>query len=377
VGSEVSKGNVDVKPLLEVKHLKTQFFIGNEVYHAVDDVSFIIRSQRTLALVGESGSGKSVTANSILQIVPDPPGRIVGGQIIFEGDNLLEKSEEEMRKIRGRKISMIFQEPMTSLNPIFRIGYQIIEAIVLHQSFTDAAGKTLPKREAKKKAAAQAIEILEAVGIPNPAQRMKDFPHQLSGGMRQRVMIAMALVCHPRLLIADEPTSALDVTVQAQILRLLRTMQDEFDTAVLLITHDFGIVAENADDVAVMYAGQIVEIAPVDDIFARPLHPYTQGLLQSIPRIDKDEQTLHVIRGTVPNSAYYPVGCRFAQRCPRVQPHCLEHLPELEKVGAEHEVRCFIAQAEARASSGAPQPHASQPHDNRASSPPKAVSVYE
>ena len=286
MGSEVSKGNVDVKPLLEIKHLKTQFFIGNEVYHAVDDVSFIIRSQRTLALVGESGSGKSVTANSILQIVPDPPGRIVGGQIIFEGDNLLEKSEEEMRKIRGRKISMIFQEPMTSLNPIFRIGEQIIEAILLHQTFTDDMGKKLTTSAAKRQATTQTIEMLSAVGIPNPAQRMKDYPHQLSGGMRQRVMIAMALVCHPRLLIADEPTSALDVTVQAQILKLLREMQDEFNTAVLLITHDFGIVAENADDVAVMYAGQIVERGPAERVTQEPSHEYTRLLIASAPDPD-------------------------------------------------------------------------------------------
>jgi oligopeptide/dipeptide ABC transporter ATP-binding protein len=339
---------VDSVPLLEVKHLKTQFFIGKDVYHAVDDVSFFLKPQETLALVGESGSGKSVTANSILQIVPDPPGKIVGGEIIFEGENLLDKTEEQMRRIRGRKISMIFQEPMTSLNPIFRVGEQITEAILLHQTFTDDAGRTLPKREAKKRAAAQAIEILGAVGIPNPAQRMKDFPHQLSGGMRQRVMIAMALVCHPRLLIADEPTSALDVTVQAQILRLLRAMQEEFDTAVLLITHDFGIVAENADDVAVMYAGQIVEIASVDDIFARPLHPYTQGLLKSIPRIDRDEQNLYVIKGTVPNSAHYPVGCRFAERCPLVEPRCLASMPELESISHDHLVRCFVAQEAAR-----------------------------
>ena len=336
-------GRVDGKPLLEVKNLKTQFFIGDDVYHAVDDVSFFLKEQETLALVGESGSGKSVTANSILQIVPDPPGKIVAGQIIFEGENLLDKTEEQMRKIRGRKISMIFQEPMTSLNPIFRIGEQIIEAILLHQTFTDASGKKLSTSAAKKQAAAQTIEMLAAVGIPNPAQRMKDYPHQLSGGMRQRVMIAMALVCHPRLLIADEPTSALDVTVQAQILKLLREMQDEFNTAVLLITHDFGIVAENADDVAVMYAGQIVEIASVDDIFAHPLHPYTRGLLQSIPRIDKRAQNLYVIKGTVPNSAHYPPGCRFAERCPLAQVPCHERMPELEGVGTAHAVRCFFA----------------------------------
>ncbi|MCL2818654.1 MAG: ABC transporter ATP-binding protein, partial [Actinomycetia bacterium] len=285
---------MDDSVLLSVEGLKTYFFIDKDVYRAVDDVSFFIRPKRTLALVGESGSGKSVTASSILQIVPDPPGRIVDGTIMFEGENLLDKSENQMRSIRGEKISMIFQEPMTSLNPVFKIGAQIEEAVLLHQNFVDASGKKLAKREAKKLARQQAIDMLEAVGIPHAAQRINDYPHQLSGGMRQRVMIAMALVCHPKLIIADEPTSALDVTVQAQILELLRKLQDEFDTAVLLITHDFGVVAENAHDVAVMYGGQIVEIASVDNIFGAPLHPYTQGLLLSIPRIDKDEQKLYV-----------------------------------------------------------------------------------
>ena len=335
---------MDDQALLSVEGLKTYFFIDKDVYRAVDDVSFTIRPKRTLALVGESGSGKSVSASSILQIVPDPPGKIVAGTIRLEGENLLDKTENQMRKIRGKKISMIFQEPMTSLNPVFKIGKQIEEAILLHQDFVDASGKKLPKREVKKLARQQTIDMLAAVGIPNPAQRINDYPHQLSGGMRQRVMIAMALVCHPKLIIADEPTSALDVTVQAQILKLLRKLQDEFDTAVLLITHDLGVVAENAHDVAVMYGGQIVEIAPVDEIFARPLHPYTQGLMLSIPRIDKDEQKLYVIEGTVPNPAYFPPGCRFALRCPKAQPRCHAAIPELVYLTGDHAVRCFIAQ---------------------------------
>ena len=330
--------------LLEVKNLQTSFFIGKDVYKAVDGVTFSIDEQETLALVGESGSGKSVSASSILQIVPDPPGKIVGGEIYFEGENLLERTDEEMREIRGRAISMIFQEPMTSLNPVFRIGEQIEEAILLHQEFTDESGQPLSKKETKERARETAIEILAAVGIPDPARRVRDYPHQLSGGMRQRVMIAMALVCRPKLIIADEPTSALDVTVQAQILRLLRTMQEEFKTAILLITHDFGVVAENADSVGVMYAGQIVETASVDDIFATPLHPYSQGLLLSIPRLDKDEQELYVIKGTVPNASRYPVGCRFAPRCPKCQQICLDKMPELREVTAHHFARCHFAE---------------------------------
>ncbi len=336
---------MEKRPLLEVRDLETHFFIGKDTYKAVDGVTFTIHEQETLALVGESGSGKSVSASSILQIVPDPPGKIVGGEIIFEGENLLERNDEQMREIRGREISMIFQEPMTSLNPVFRIGDQIAEAILLHQHLTDEAGHPLNKHERKAKAHEQVVAMLEAVGIPDPEARSHDYPHQLSGGMRQRVMIAMALVCHPKLIIADEPTSALDVTVQAQILRLLKSMQKEFNTAVLLITHDFGVVAENADSVAVMYAGQIVESAPVNSMFAHPLHPYSQGLLLSIPRLDKDEEHLHVIKGTVPNAAHFPKGCRFAPRCPHAQQRCIDEMPLLRELHPEHFARCHFAEA--------------------------------
>jgi len=331
------------KSLLEVRDLETHFFISKDIYKAVDGVTFTIHEQETLALVGESGSGKSVTAASILQIVPDPPGKIVGGEILFEGENLLKRSDEQMREIRGHAISMIFQEPMTSLNPVFRIGDQISEAILLHQELTDASGKPLGRRARKRAASDQAVAMLKAVGIPDPEARARDYPHQLSGGMRQRVMIAMALVCHPKLIIADEPTTALDVTIQAQILRLLRQMQEEFRTAILLITHDFGVVAENADSVGVMYAGQIVETASVDAIFARPLHPYSQGLLLSIPRLDRQEQELYVIKGVVPNAARYPSGCRFAPRCPVCQQRCRKEMPLLRELEPGHFVRCHFA----------------------------------
>ena len=329
--------------LLEVRDLETHFFIDKDIYKAVDGVTFSIHEQETFALVGESGSGKSVSASSILQIVPDPPGKIVGGEIFFEGEDLLKRSDEQMREIRGRAISMIFQEPMTSLNPVFRIGDQIAEAILLHQDFSDDAGKPLGKSARKRKAHEQAVAMLEAVGIPDPEARSRDYPHQLSGGMRQRVMIAMALVCRPKLIIADEPTSALDVTIQAQILRLLRQMQEEYHTAVLLITHDFGVVAENADSVGVMYAGQIVETASVDAIFARPLHPYAQGLLLSIPRLDREEQELYVIKGIVPNAARYPKGCRFAPRCPVARARCRAEMPLLRELEPGHFVRCHFA----------------------------------
>jgi len=321
--------------LLEVRDLKAYFFVGKDVYKAVDGVTFTIHEHETFALVGESGSGKSVSAASILQIVPNPPGRIVGGEIMFAGEDLLKRNDDQMRAIRGRSISMIFQEPMTSLNPVFRIGDQIAEAVLLHQ---DGGNKTGGQR--KKQAMDQAVAMLDAVGIPDPARRARDYPHQLSGGMRQRAMIAMALVCRPKLLIADEPTSALDVTIQAQILDLLHQMQDEFHTAILLITHDFGVVAENAHSVGVMYGGQMVETAGVDTIFAEPLHPYSQGLLASIPRMDEDEERLHVITGTVPNAARFPAGCRFAPRCPLRFRRCAEQMPELAQVKSGHFVRC-------------------------------------
>ena len=329
--------------LLEVKNLQTQFNTGAGIVKAVDGVSFRVNENEIVGIVGESGCGKSVTASSILQIVPDPPGRIVSGEIWFKDENLLLKSEEEMCKIRGKQITMIFQEPMTSLNPVFRVGSQIEEAVLLHQDFKDEHGKTLPLQRRKEIASKRTIELLEKVGIPDAASRARDYPHQLSGGMRQRVMIAMALVCQPDLLIADEPTTALDVTVQAQILDLLLHLQKEFQTAIILITHDFGIVAEFADEVAVMYAGQIVEQGGVEKIFANPLHPYTRALLRSIPRLDLEEQDLYVIPGKVPNSSCYPPGCRFAPRCPSADAGCRKEIPELTTVEEGHTTRCFLA----------------------------------
>lgn len=332
--------------ILEVKNLETVFFVQDEVYRAVDGVSFSLVGGKTLAIVGESGCGKSVTASSILQIVPDPPGKIIGGEIIFCNENLLDKTEAEMDNIRGKHITMIFQEPMTSLNPVIRVGEQIEEAVLLHQDFNHEGAKPLSKQQKKELAREKTIEMLDKVGIPDAALRARNYPHQLSGGMRQRVMIAMALVCQPTLLIADEPTTALDVTVQAQILDLLRHLQAEFQTAIILITHDFGIVAEFADDVSVMYAGQIVEQAATAEIFSNPLHPYTSGLLRSIPRLDKEEQDLYIIPGTVPNSSCYPPGCRFSPRCPAAKEECKTVAPALVQIAEQHMVRCHLARGD-------------------------------
>ncbi len=303
-------------PLLQVDGLKTYFHTDEAVVRAVDGVSYTIERGETLAVVGESGSGKSVTALSILRLVPEPPGRIVAGRILFKGRDLLSVSAAEMRAIRGKEISMIFQEPMTSLNPVFTCGDQIAETLVLHER--------LDRRAARRRA----IEMLELVGIPAPAQRVDEYPHQLSGGMRQRVMIAMALACRPSVLIADEPTTALDVTIQAQILELLAELQRELGMAVILITHDLGVVAETADHVAVMYAGQVVEFGDVQTIFRRPCHPYTAGLQASLPRLGVRQASLRVIPGNVPNPARFPVGCRFHPRCPvMLDPDCLADPP--------------------------------------------------
>jgi peptide/nickel transport system ATP-binding protein/oligopeptide transport system ATP-binding protein len=324
---------IDVGELLKIENLKTYFFTEEGVAKAVDGVSLSLQERETLALVGESGCGKSVTALSILRLIPDPPGKIVAGSILFEGINLLELSEKEMRKIRGNKISMIFQEPLTSLNPVFRVGDQIAEVIKLHQQ--------LNKKEAWRKS----IEMLKLVGISSPEKRIKDYPHQLSGGMRQRAMIAMALSCHPQLLIADEPTTALDVTIQAQILDLINVLKDELGMALLLITHDLGVVAETAKTVAVMYAGKIVEYADVKELFRNPLHPYTQGLLHSLPRINgdgKEKPRLEAIPGTVPPLLSLPQGCKFSTRCPRVNDRGREAEPPLKKVRANHFVRCWL-----------------------------------
>ncbi len=320
------------EPLLELRDLQTHFFTDDGVVRAVDGVSYDIQPGETLAVVGESGSGKSVTALSILRLVADPPGRIVGGTIKFRGRDLLPLPIAEMRAIRGKEISMIFQEPMTSLNPVYTCGEQIIEVVMLHER--------LPRIEARKRA----IEMLALVGISSPEQRVDEYPHQMSGGMRQRVMIAMALACKPAILIADEPTTALDVTIQAQILELLKRLQKEMGMAVLLITHDLGVVAETADRVAVMYAGQVVEYCDVVSTFRRTRHPYTAGLLASLPKLGEEGTSLRVIPGNVPNPARFPSGCRFHPRCPLADARCRSELPLLRELTPGHLVRCHRAE---------------------------------
>lgn len=300
---------------------------------AVDGVTLSVRPGEMLGLVGESGCGKTVTALSILRLVPDPPGRIVGGTISFEGRDLVRLPEEEIRKIRGCAISMIFQEPMTSLNPVFTVGEQVAEGIRHHEKVS--------RREAWD----QAVEVLKRVKIPDPARRAREYPHQLSGGMRQRVMIAIALALSPKLLIADEPTTALDVTIQAQILELLLGLQEEMKMAVMLITHDLGVIAETADRVVVMYAGRVVEEASVKELFDNPLHPYTQGLMESLPRLEtgKARQRLRAIPGLVPNLLQLPTGCKFAPRCPKVVEQCWPTEPELREIRPGHSARCILA----------------------------------
>lgn len=315
--------------LLEVKDLKTYFFTDDGVAPAVDGVSFSLAPGRTLGIVGESGCGKSVTSLSILRLVEQPAGKIVGGQIFFKGEDLLLKSEQQMHEIRGNEISMIFQEPMTSLNPVFTIGDQIGEVLRLHQGLS------------KQDAAHKAVEMLRLVGIPLPEQRANEYPHQLSGGMRQRVMIAMAAACNPTLLIADEPTTALDVTIQAQILELMKELKERLGTSIMLITHDLGVVAELADEVMIMYAGKVVEHGKVGEVFTAPRHPYTIGLIGSIPDITQDVEELETIEGLVPNIYQMPKGCRFHPRCKSATAKCAESLPALIDLG-EHQVRCFL-----------------------------------
>jgi len=322
-----------MKELLRVKDLKTYFFTRQGVVKAVDEISFRINRGETFGLVGESGCGKSVTALSIMRLISSP-GKIVGGEIFFDGDNLLKLNEKEMRKIRGKKISMIFQEPMTSLDPVFTIGYEIMESVQLHQGL------------GKEKAREKAIEILRVVGIPDPEKRVDEYPHELSGGMRQRAMIAMALSCNPTLLIADEPTTALDVTIQAQILRLIDELKEKFSASVMLITHDLGIIAEMCDNVAVMYAGRIMEYTDVDTLFSRPLHPYTKGLNKSIPRLDVEAERLDVIRGLVPNLLDVPLGCPFRPRCDFCLKRCIKEMPKLIEVKDHHLVRCHLVSNE-------------------------------
>ncbi|MDE2744161.1 MAG: ABC transporter ATP-binding protein [Gemmatimonadota bacterium] len=318
-------------PVLEVRDLRTYFHTEEGVARAVDGVSFAVGRGQTLGLVGESGCGKSVSAFSIMRLVPDPPGRIEDGQILLKGRDLLALDEEEMRRVRGDDIAMIFQEPMTSLNPVLTCGFQIAEAVVLHQQ--------VPMQEASTRA----VEMLQLVGIPAPEQRIDEYPHQLSGGMRQRVMIAMALSCNPDVLIADEPTTALDVTIQAQILALLESLQESLQMAIVMITHDLGVIAETADQVAVMYAGQIVEYAETQVLFTRPQHPYTRGLLRSIPRLDAEQERLDIIPGVVPDARVFPQGCRFAPRCPLADAHCRAEAPPLEEIEAGHWASCWKA----------------------------------
>ncbi|UZJ38384.1 ABC transporter ATP-binding protein [Prosthecochloris sp. SCSIO W1103] len=318
-----------MEKILEVKNLKTYYSTDNGTARAVDGVSFSLGRNRTLGIVGESGCGKSVTALSIMRLVPMPPGYFAGGEIFWKSSDLLKISEDEMRKLRGNEIAMIFQEPMSSLNPVYTCGNQIVEQILLHQ---DLSGK-----EAKR----LAVEMLRHVGIPNPSERFEAYPHELSGGMRQRVMIAMALSCNPALLIADEPTTALDVTVQAQILELIGKLQADTGMSVILITHDFGVIAELCEDVLVMYASKVVEEGRVSQIFSDPLHPYTKGLLKSIPRIGSKQQRLNVIEGNVPSATRLPDGCRFANRCPLADELCRKVEPQLEEYDPGHKAACW------------------------------------
>ena len=316
--------------LLEIKDLCVEFKTMAGTVHAVDHLSYTLHRSEKLGIVGESGSGKSVSSLAMMQLIPNPPGKITGGQILYNGKDLVQLSEREMQKIRGNDISMIFQEPMTSLNPIIRCGRQIAESLQLHRGMK------------KKEAMEEAIHMMQAVGIANPAARAYEYPHQMSGGMRQRVMIAMALACQPQILIADEPTTALDVTIQAQILDLIRGLNREMNTSVVFITHDLGVVSELCDTVIVMYNGHIVEKAPAADIFREPLHPYTQGLLSAIPRITKERKPLSTIEGMVPNPVERIQGCRFGPRCPKACERCRLEEPPMVSVGEDRQVRCWL-----------------------------------
>ena len=315
--------------LLEVKDLEVDFRVGDgKVVTAIKDVNFSLIKGHTLGIVGESGCGKSVTANTIMKLLPKESGIIAGGQILFDGKDIVPMSDEEMRNIRGKHIGMIFQEPMTSLNPVYRIETQMTEMLLAHEKLT------------KKEAHERCLEMLKAVGIPEPERRLREYPHQISGGMRQRIMIAMVLSVKPELIIADEPTTALDVTIQAQIMELMGKLKEEMGTSIILITHDMGVIADIADDVMVMYGGNVVEQAPVADIFEHPLHPYTQGLLASIPRMDMDVETIAAIEGTVPSLAEMPTGCHFSTRCPYCTEKCRSENPAMVDQGG-HKVACW------------------------------------
>lgn len=321
---------MDRKTILQIKDLQTTFFTDAGEIPAVDHVSFHVNEGEVLGIVGESGCGKSVTSLSIMGLVPSPPGKVTGGTIHLYDKNLVNLSERDMRKIRGNDIAMIFQEPMTSLNPLFTIGNQMVEAVLIHE------------KVAKKEAVSRAVNMLRLVGLPRAEELMDEYPHQLSGGMRQRVMIAMALICNPKVLIADEPTTALDVTTQSQILTLMKDLNKRLKTAILFITHDLGVVAETCERVIVMYAGQIIEEAPVKDLFADPKHPYTKGLIQSVPDIRHKEERLHSIAGNVPIPGSIQQGCRFADRCTSCFDRCLKENPPIYETSEKQKVRCFL-----------------------------------
>jgi peptide/nickel transport system ATP-binding protein len=326
--------------MLRIDDLRTYFFTPEGVVKAVDGVSLEIPRSKTLGVLGESGCGKSVTALSVMRLIPDPPGRIVSGSIFFEETDILRLPASRMREIRGNRISMIFQEPMTSLNPVYTIGDQIAETYVIHQGLS------------RDESFHQAVEMLRTVGIPSPAKRAREYPHQLSGGMRQRAMIAMAMACRPRLLIADEPTTALDVTIQAQILDLMLGLQDELGMAIMMITHDLGVIGEVSDQVVVMYAGEVVEYSPIDVLFTESRHPYTMGLMNSIPvlgaKFKKGKQPLREIPGLVPNLIHLPPGCPFAPRCERAGERCRKERPPLFTIGPDHGARCWLVEGDAK-----------------------------
>lgn len=315
--------------LLEVRNLKTYFFLDGAQFPAVDDVSFTLDEGKTIAVIGESGSGKSVTVLSIMGLV-DPPGKVIGGEILYKGEDLLKKGERGMRRIRGNEIAMIYQDPMSTLNPMNKVGDQIAEALIIH------------KKARKKEARVRTIELMKSVGIADGEERYNQFPDQFSGGIRQRLMIAMAIACNPRILIADEPTTALDVTIQAEILDLLRNLRDKYNMSIILNTHDLGVVAEMADDVAVMYCGKIMEKAPNKELFDNPLNPYTQKLMTCIPRIDDRKKRLEIIDGYVPHITELPKGCRFSNRCHKAFDKCKEELPELREISKDHWSRCWL-----------------------------------
>ncbi len=326
-----------MEQLLRVSGLKTYFHMHDHVVRAVDGVDFSLKTGETLGIVGESGCGKSVTSLSLMRLVPEPPGRIEGGSVVFQGRELLRLPEREMRSIRGNRISMIFQEPMTSLNPVFSIGFQLSEVLMLHKGLSRAD------------ALAESVRLIDSVGISDPAERVAEYPFQLSGGLRQRVMIAMAMACEPAVMIADEPTTALDVTIQAQILRLMRDLKEQHDTSILFITHDLAVIAGFTDRVMVMYAGVAVESAPVREIFKQPLHPYTKGLLSSVPVLgegkraaDGSRRMLRTIEGTLPDPRNFPEGCRFSPRCPQAMERCTRDEPALVEIESGRQVRCFL-----------------------------------